>query len=30
MIEQLKIDFDKIVGSLELSNESIEARKKKL
>jgi len=28
MIEQLKIDFDKIVGSLELSNESIEARKK--
>jgi len=28
MIEQLKIDFDKIVGSLELSNESIESRKK--
>jgi len=28
MIEQLKIDFDKIVGSLELSNESIEFRKK--
>jgi len=28
MIEQLKIDFDKIVGSLELSNESIELRKK--
>jgi Fe-S cluster assembly protein SufD len=30
MIEQLKIDFDKIVGSLELSNESIESRKKNL
>ena len=28
MIEQLKIDFDKIVGGLELSNESIESRKK--
>ena len=28
MIEQLKIDFDKIVGSLELSNESMESRKK--
>jgi len=28
MIEQLKIDFDKIVGSLELSNENIESRKK--
>ena len=28
MIEQLKIDFDKIVGSLELSNESIKFRKK--
>ena len=28
MIEQLKIDFDKIVGSLELSNKSIESRKK--
>jgi len=30
MIEQLKIDFDKIVGSLELSNESVEFRKKNL
>ena len=30
MIEQLKIDFDKIVGSLELSNENIESRKKNL
>ena len=28
MIEQLKIDFDKIIGSLELSIESIESRKK--
>jgi len=28
MIEQLKIDFDKIVGSLRLSNESIESRRK--
>ena len=28
MIEQLKIDFDKIVGSLELSDESIESKKK--
>ena len=28
MIEQLKIDFDKIVGSLELSKENIESRKK--
>jgi Fe-S cluster assembly protein SufD len=28
MIEQLKIDFDKIVRSLELSNKSIESRKK--
>jgi len=28
MIEQLKIDFDKIVRSLELSNESKESRKK--
>ena len=28
MIEQLKIDFDKIVGSLELSNVSLESRKK--
>jgi len=28
MIEQLKIDFEKIVGSLELSNENIESRKK--
>jgi len=28
MIEQLKIDFKKIVGSLELSNENIESRKK--
>ena len=27
-MEQLKIDFDKIVGSLKLSNESIELRKK--
>ena len=28
MTEQLKIDFDKIVESLELSNENIESRKK--
>ena len=28
MIEQLKIDFDKIVRSLELSNENIDSRKK--
>jgi len=28
MIDQLKIDFDKIIGSLELSIESIESRKK--
>jgi len=28
MIEQLKIDFDKIIGSLELSNENIDSRKK--
>ena len=28
MIEKLKIDFDKIVGSLELSNENIKSRKK--
>ena len=28
MIEQLKIDFNKTVGSLELSNKSIEFRKK--
>ena len=28
MIEQLKIDFEKIVGSLEPSNENIESRKK--
>jgi Fe-S cluster assembly protein SufD len=28
MIEQLKVDFEKIVGSLKLSNENIESRKK--
>jgi len=28
MIEQLKIDFNKIVGGLELSNENLETRKK--
>ena len=30
MTEQLKIDFDKIVESLELSNENLESRKKNL
>jgi len=30
MIEKLKIDFDKIIGSLKLSNKDIESRKKNL
>ena len=30
MEEQLKSDFDKVIKSLELSNENIESRKKNL